>query len=303
MDLNFTNATFIENVRFDNMKCNNLIFKDTNFLDGGGIKNRDENNALHIKYLEFRPYRLSSDFVIDIGNFANKNGILEPKSGTIETIKFENLKIGNSKIYFVGLNNKFKSANFRNMILDNVVFQNSDLSNCYFLNATINKTEFRNCKFPMNENRLVTNEILGKVEVFSFILFAPLFFLLTHFLLTFLDKDFFSFSPNYVESPMMLFLSVIIIFLLAISMMLILLSSFASINLVIEAISWLFRKILNVLNLKDKLFKTFHMHHAIADEKLIYKNFEDKKDLINSSLLNLTTTYSQLKNNFKDTDF
>jgi uncharacterized protein YjbI with pentapeptide repeats len=152
LNINFTNATFLKSFRMDNLKCATLTFQDTNFHKGGGLKNRDSNENLYIENLIFRPYQLDSDFVIDIGQYANKEGLIEIKYGIIKKMRFENHKEGNARIYFIGLNNNLEEANFRNMVLDKVSFQNCDLSKCYFLNAKIDETEFRNCKFDINND-------------------------------------------------------------------------------------------------------------------------------------------------------
>lgn len=160
LDIDFSNAVFIKDFRMDNVKCGNLIFKDTIFYSGGGIKNKGEKNKVYIQKLVLRPYQLESDFVIDIGKYANSDGIMEVnKYGVIENIRFENHKIGSGIIYFIGLNRKLKKANFRNMKLDNVSFQNSNLSKCYFLNAKVDLTEFRNCEFKRKAD-FVDNKII-----------------------------------------------------------------------------------------------------------------------------------------------
>lgn len=156
LNLNFTKTIFLEYFRMDNLKCNELIFKDTEFHDGGAIKNRGGQNEVYINKLIFRPYQLESDFVIDIGKYANSDGVIEPdKYGVIKNIRFENHKIGSGVVYFIGLNEQLKEANFRNMILDSVSFQNSDLRQCYFLNAKVDKTEFRNCEFDKKGDFLI----------------------------------------------------------------------------------------------------------------------------------------------------
>jgi len=159
LDLDFTKVVFLKYFRMDNLKCNQLIFKDTEFHSGGGIKNRGGENQVNIQNLEFRPYRLDTDFVIDIGKYGNKEGSIESSTGAIKKIRFENHKIGNGVVYFIGLNKKLEEANFRNMILDNVSFQNCNLSKCYFLNAKVDETEFRNCEFNVNKDYMGNQRI------------------------------------------------------------------------------------------------------------------------------------------------
>lgn len=99
LNLSFNNTIFLEYVRFDNIKCNILDFRDTTFYNGGGIKNRSEDENLNIKNLNFRPEILESDFVIDIGKYANNSGLQTNKIGIIKNIKFENHKVGNGKVF------------------------------------------------------------------------------------------------------------------------------------------------------------------------------------------------------------
>lgn len=153
--IDFTETIFVEYFRMDNLECKEIIFQDTEFHDGGGIKNRNGNQEVQIENLIFRPYQLESDFVIDIGKYANDMGRIESNHyGVIKKIKFENHKKGKGIVYFIGFNEYVEEANFRNMILDYVSFQNCDLSKCYFLNAKMNEVEFRNCKFPSNFDNL-----------------------------------------------------------------------------------------------------------------------------------------------------
>lgn len=309
LDVDFTHVTFIENVRFDNIKCNKLILKDTKFLDGGCIKNREKDKNLYIKELEFRPYALESDFVIDIGGYVNDKGLLEfDKQGIIESLKFENHKIGNGKIFFIGFNDYLQKADFRNMILDKVFFQNCDLKNCYFLNSKINSTEFRNCYFPKNENRKFNNDILGQKNSVASILFvfmSPFIFI---YLLGFIQID------NIFNNILSLIYAILIISFTFIF--------FASLNSLEQFISHYIRMFLNWLSRKEysntqnlsSLQKSFNVHNCIADENEIYKtmdenatknqpNFSIKKGTLEITLDSLSSSYSQLKDNFKDKDF
>jgi uncharacterized protein YjbI with pentapeptide repeats len=185
--INFTKTVFLKYFRMDNLKCKDLILQDTEFHNGGGIKNRNAKNEycenkVYIKNLIFRPYKLETDFVIDIGYNANEDGIIESLTGTIKNIKFENHKNGKGIIYFIGLNDNLDKADFKNMMLDNVSFQNCNLSCCYFLNAKVDETEFRNCTFPEREDEL--NSYLGKylgLGSITFILLTVIIFFLGNF--------------------------------------------------------------------------------------------------------------------------
>ncbi len=152
ISIEFKNCIFLENSRFDNIKCKNLKFLDCRFLDGGSLKNKNKENALDIDQLILSIYELQGDFVVDIGKYANQQGVIETTTGKIENIEFTNQQVGDGRVFFIGLNDKLKYGNFRNRILDNVVFQNSTLERCYFLNSKIDETEFRNVFFPKYEN-------------------------------------------------------------------------------------------------------------------------------------------------------
>ena len=294
LDIDFTNTTFIKNVRFDNLKCKKLILKDTMFLDGGGIKNRKEDKNLFIEELEFRPYTLNSDFVIDIGAYANDEGLLElNKQGVIQKLRFENHKIGDGKIFFIGLNTDLEEANFKNMILDNVFFQNCDLKNCYFLNSKINITEFRNCYFPQNDNRKFLYDIHGRKEAIAFVIFPiiilPLFYTLKGFI-----KIDTVFDNLMTRAYAILFIFLIILFL-------------ASLNALEQFVASYIRRFRNKDTQNEKNhIKSFNVHSCIADERKVYKHldrYEHKKETLQKTLDSLSSSYGQLKDNFKDKDF
>lgn len=300
-DIDFTNSIFKKNIRFDNLKCKKLIFTDTLFLDGGAIKNRNQDKNLQIEELEFRPYSLQSDFVIDLGAYVNrKSNLVElDNQGIIERIKFENHKVGDGKIFFIGLNQYVQKVDFRNMLLDKVYFQNCNLENCYFLNSKIDKTEFRNCYFPQNQNRILTNQITGYNTIISLgispIMIIPFF--------TF--EDIFSSFPNL---SILISLPYILLFL-------------AYLNLWVEFLSYFIRNsnfhIVRIGKIKriDNEIQTLNMHYSIADEKLIYDKLENflkiknkneikiYREKLQVSLDSLASSYSQLKDNFKDKDF
>lgn len=305
-DIDFTNAVFKKNIRFDNLKCKELIFKDTLFLDGGAIKNRGKDKSLQIKKLEFRPYSLESDFVIDLGTFANEKSLAElDNQGIIEEIKFENHKVGEGNIFFIGLNEYVKEVNFRNMILDKIFFQNCNLENCYFLNSKIDKTEFRNCYFPQNKNRMLNNQIIGKYESIFFLMIFPLISALILIFAEYMLTDDITADMLFIIA----FLFIIPVY-------------FASINLWIEIFYFyiyklgiFIEKILSSIFSIEKRLKVLNVHYGIADEKLIYEElnkfqeiknkdiFIKEKKKLEISLDSLSSSYNQLKDNFKDKDF
>lgn len=303
-DLDFTNAIFKKNIRFDNLRCKKLIFKDTLFLDGGAIKNRDKDKNLQIEELEFRPYSLESDFVIDLGSYVNReNSLVElDNQGVIKQIKFENHKVGEGKIFFIGLNQYAEKVDFRNMLLDKVFFQNCNLEKCYFLNSKIDKTEFRNCYFPQNQNRVLNNQITGKYESTAFLLVFPLLFLLTYYIV---EKQILESYDNLIYGYIFMSIFYLIVFL-------------SSLNLWIELISYIIERInskIKKIRKVDNHLNSFNVHFCIADEKIIYKEFdnflkikdkkkfESNKKKLEISLDSLSSSYSQLKDNFKDKDF
>lgn len=299
-DVDFTNATFVKNVRFENVKCRHLVFTNTKFLDGGAIKNRNGDQNLIIGHLEFRPYSLGSDFVIDIGGYANDEGLIEKNhQGIIKSLRFENHKEGSGTIFFVGLNEHLVNANFKNMILDKVSFQNCDLKNCYFLNSKIDKTEFRNCYFPQNYNRRLLTSIQENREtraIFTFpILLGGAFLSYIYFenpIIQGLIRNAWSLYPLIIVS------SIYIIFFLS------------SLNIWAELIFSILAKLLNEKGISAR---SFQVHYAVADELEIYKklvklsnqevNFKIQQNILQETLDSLSSTYAQLKDNFQDKDF
>jgi len=277
--LDFSYAVFINNIRFDNLKCKSIIFQDTNFLDGGGLKNKNGDKNLKIKELIFKPYSIESDFVIDIGKYAkNDTSIIQHREGIIEKIEFENHKKGDGYVFFIGINQHTLEAHFENRLLDKVYFQNCDLSNCYFLNAKIEDTEFRNCTFPKNKNKVNNLEFFSKNDtVAKFLLPLMMLFYMWYFL-------------DNIENSDLLSIVVIVIFFPVFVMV-----SLASLDHILELILGF-----------TKIFQ--QEHYCIADEKKIYKQLNRKPDNLNITTLQITleslsASYSQLKNNFKDKDF
>ncbi len=290
--VNFTDVVFIEYFRMDNLKCEELIFQDTEFHDGGGIKNRGIERGTQINKLIYKPYQLESDFVIDIGRYANAEGLVETNLyGVIQKIQFENHKIGNGIIYFIGLNHQLEEGNFRNRILDNVSFQNCNLSRCYFLNAKVNETEFRYCEFPQQKEPFSYNLLLGLRDIYTpFIAGGLLIFLL------------------YI----MKFIPEVIVFELYIKLLLVL-----TIIIIFPHIYQGFNYFLSTLIKENSIhgnhtlntLKFVNYHFCIADEKKILNNFNYKlaskedKERIKDSLYMLETVYTQLKENFSNTDY
>lgn len=294
LDIDFTETVFIEYFRMDNLKCRKLILRDTEFYDGGGIKNRDGIKKVNIENLIFRPYILESDFVIDIGKYANKKGYIESNNyGLIINIKFENHKKGKGIIYFIGLNKYTNSAIFRNMILDNVSFQNCDLCKCYFLNAKVDKTEFRSCEFPqihqgatlyvVDEYKhkgiiLLTVGIIGTVVVL-------------YILGNNKDLNF----PYGILAGVWYLLPV-----LAILIMIPLASTIYHLEFLIS----LFIPENKHKNINK--IKTIHYHKGIADELSINTDFTSSKEnkiKIQDTIAALESVYRQLKINFSKHDF
>jgi len=318
-ELDFTKAVFLKNIRFDNIKCKKIIFQDTEFLDGGGIKNREKDKNLQIKSLIFKPYRVDSDFVIDIGQYINRDtSLIELKQGIIEEIQFENHKIGDGYIFFIGLN-KDTEAHFENMLLDKVYFQNCNLEKCYFLNAKIENTEFRSCEFPWRLDLKWINSLQWKSTRKEKIKKSILIFIIfiIGLILAFIVMNS-GINDEEDISEMTFFFLVVISFLLLLLLLLI-----GTLNIIIEFILYYFAKILqkyvscistkvsallpNTTNIhKEKLKK----HISIADEHKIFNQLESVNNLnktemikFQKTLLSLEASYSQLQNNFKEKDF
>jgi hypothetical protein len=298
----FKNVTFKQYVRFNDIQCEELEFLNVSFEKGGGLKNREGKFTLDIGHLIFRPFQVENDFVIDLGNYANKDGFLETeKIGRIREIEFENHKEGSGQIYLIGINQYTEVAHFKNKILDRVSFQNCDLSNCYFLNAKIDKTEFRNCIFPEIRNHKYVNEIAGKESAYSLI-FIGITFPIAFGMLVFGSFD----------------LSVSWIFFLY------LVTLIGYIPLLLYAFSAVFHPIEyyvsyympsyknNILN----SVKNFHHHIGVSDENQINQelhkffkkskqddNYLIERNRLQQSYFNLIELYRQLKENFDKNDF
>jgi len=285
----FINCTFKGNLRIDNLKCNKLVFKDCIFLQGGGLKNREGNNKLHIKELIFKPFKLEGDFVIDLGKFSTDNGLINNETGIIENIKFENHQIGNGRIFFVGLNEKLVKGDFRNRILDNVIFENSNLENCCFLNSKIDKTEFRNIEFNKAINiplfLLKENRIEG-VFISLFILIGTI--LIGIFLMNQNINDNINVNVIFV-----FFVIILIIFIVMIGLS------------VLDVIYTFLLKIL--VQIIDKKSNTFlNRHISTKDEELILNELKLRKNKnysdVLTSLNSLKHLYDELALNFSKTD-
>jgi len=98
LNFKFDNAVFESYARFDNIKCNKITFKDTKFLSGGSIKSREKKDNLEIDTLVFRPLELGSDFMIDLGKYADENSILSTDEDKLRFINFPIINEYNSKI-------------------------------------------------------------------------------------------------------------------------------------------------------------------------------------------------------------
>jgi len=286
----FKNCIFEGNLRIDNIKCKRLEFKDCRFLDGGGIKNRDRNENLEIETLIFKPYELEGDFVIDIGGFANSNGLIDSNRGVIKKIEFENHQKGDGRIFFVGLTEKTE-GDFRNRILDKVIFENCDLRNCAFLNSKVDKTEFRNVKFDKIENLTIERLFEDRIEKGSFIkcLFLLIVFQGLLFIITIKSDDLFSY-----------------IFLLGI------LISFLLVFIIMSlSIDTCYTKFLSKISIFFDPYNNSYLNKHIStdDEKLILKEFKKLRENKNNNYVSIVESlrvlkelYDQLAINFLKTD-
>lgn len=293
----FDNVTFKQYVRFNDIQCEELEFLNVSFEKGGGLKNREGQYTLDIGRLIFRPFQVENDFVIDLGNYANKDGFLETeKIGRIREIEFENHKEGNGQIYLIGINQYTEVAHFRNKILDQVSFQNCSLANCYFLNAKIDKTEFRNCVFPEIRNHFRVNGLDIKTNISMLIFFV----LSVPLVLNNLNNNFFDF-----DNPIFFFIFIFFV------PFYVLLGLFA-LNGISHPIEYWVSGVIKG-NKKTSLNKieNFHHHFGVKDEEIInnaLKNFKDSKNLaareqLQQSYFNLIELYRQLKENFDKSDF
>jgi len=268
----FKNCTFLENTRFDNIKCKSLEFDDCRFLDGGGVKNRDEKDNLNIEKLVLRLYELQGDFVVDIGKYANDNGDIELKTGTIKNIEFSNHQVGDGRVFFVGLNEKLENGDFRNRILDKVVFENCDLKNSYFLNSKVDKTEFRNVEFPFIWN--ISKVSIGyKLSYFRFIIILSA--------ITFLLIYLFKLQNDYL-------IGFAIIFIL----------------FYFPLLDYFYTSFLLIFTTKNKNNNTFlNSKIGTIDEYKIIENIKNKPDEQNKeNIKSLKDLYEQLAINFSKTD-
>jgi uncharacterized protein YjbI with pentapeptide repeats len=282
----FTNCTFEGNLRIDNIKCKKLEFKDCRFLDGGGIKNRNGDKKLEIEDLVFKPYELEGDFVIDIGGFANFDGLIDSNRGLIKNIKFENPQKGSGRIFFIGLTEETK-GDFRNRILDNVIFENCNLKNCAFLNSKVDKTEFRNVKFDKQINRPLIGIFEDRIEDWKYAVLIFSFFILLIFLL-------FNLKINVKDIIDYAFFIIVFIFFFIFSTVI---------------FDTLYTGILYVIFhkfLKSKNNRTYlNQHIATYDEELILKKLDNSKPnykQILESLKSLKHLYDELAINFLKTD-
>ena len=298
----FSHTIFYKYFSIKNIKCETLKFKDTEFLEGGAIKNRGSSKSLEIKNLIFRPFRLDADFVIDLGRYVNKEYTEEDSYGVIDDIVFENHKLGSGRVHFIGLNDKMTQADFRNRILDNVSFQNCDLSKCYFLNAKVNKTEFRNCEFPHMHQGVSINIVDEKpwsdiLSIFiGFILIAILYGLSSGSMNNYFNEEIMNNIYKLLQGFYWLLPFIVIMFLVVIIK-------------TIYFIEWLLSSSIseNKFQFINKI-KTLHHHKAIADEillsgKLFFTTSEKNRKKLQETIASLESVYKQLKINFSKKDF
>ena len=281
LNIKFINCTFLENSRFDDIKCKSLVFEDCSFLDGGGIKNKNDENSLDIDYLKLGLYELEGDFVVDIGKYAKDDGTIELKEGRIKKLEFENPQKGSGRIFFIGLNKKLEKGIFVNRILDRVIFQNSNLTNCYFLNAKVDKTEFRNVVFPKFDNLgyFFIRENSKDGFIISFFVLLELFVFLI----------FISFKVTFNSEIDLIFICVL----------------FLQIIIIFSMMDVSYTKILSLgkkfLDRKNDTFLNAHLGTK-DEEKIIekVKNTNSKENIENIRVLKVL--YENLAINFLNTD-
>ncbi len=288
----FVNCVFKGNLRIDNIKCYKLEFKDCRFLDGGGIKNRGKDNALYIKNFIFKPYELEGDFVIDLGAYADENGLISDKTGCIENLEFENHQKGSGRIFFVGLNDKLEFGNFRNRILDNVIFENCDLRRCVFLNSKVDKTEFRNVKFNKQHNIFLMRLFSNRLEKNISICFIIIILLISPALIKFIFGYMF---PNNNEIFDYIYLAVFIFYLALL---------FIFLSIYVDSC---YTKFLSLLERKlDKENNSYlNKHISTYDEEFILTELWNRRDSYNDiieSFKALKELYEQFAINFLKTD-
>ena len=182
-ELSFTNVEFHCYPNFDNLKCKSLIIDDCSFYQGGRFK------GIFIDEMVFKVKLLERALVFSTGGYA-KDGLIVEDETYLKNIKsFSNHVDGSGKIFFVGMN--FENANFKNAMLEQVVFQNCNLSKVKFLNSDINNTEFRNCIFPKIKDRKSLNEF-NTDSTFMFTYVLPIALILSIFILLDIVKNNFS---------------------------------------------------------------------------------------------------------------
>ncbi|AZV46611.1 hypothetical protein C3L23_04775 [Nautilia sp. PV-1] len=296
----FDKCVFEKNVRFDDIKCKKLIFKDCTFKDGGGIKNREGENSLDIELLDLGFYELDGDFIVDIGMYARDDGTLQTTIGRIKELKFNNPQKGNGRVFFVGLNEKLEKGVFVNRVLDNVVFQNCDLRNCYFLNAKVDKTEFRNVTFNSFEDTYYMfvredgkDGVITAFFLFIFIILGNILF----YKYNFPDKEnlldvFFVFLMSFI------FIMSFIIILMPLDSVYIFFLSCG------RKLTFLLDKVFTFFNSKRTIKELYlNTHLGTKDEEKIIKILKKqngKQNVIN--LRSLKTLYENLAINFMKTD-
>lgn len=268
----FEKCVFLENARFEDIKCKKLTFNDCRFLDGGSIKNKK--GKLYIKELDLKIYELVGDFVVDLGRFTKTS--LHDDYGIIEYIRFSNHQKGSGRIFFIGLNDKLKKGDFSNRILDNVIFQNCTLENCYFLNSKIESTKFLNVVFPHFKDHIFNIDI-----VISMICLITIF-LFVYFMKSIKDLEY----DNLIITSSIYFLYFFVIVFLII--------------LALYPLSVFYNFLLKTIGLVDH--KT-NRHIGIADEESVIKELKEKGfRKAQENLTSLKYMYDQLVINFEKQD-
>jgi len=293
LNFKFDNAVFESYARFDNIKCNKITFKDTKFLSGGSIKSREKKDNkkdnLEIDTLVFRPLELGSDFMIDLGKYADENSILSHENGVIKNIQFNNHQIGDGRVFFVGLNDSLNNGDFRNRILDNVIFKNCDLRKCQFASSKVNETEFRNCTFPVIRNQLAAHPFYKRLYT-DFILFPSLVILIY-----FVSINNVVLESLSIYNEFYIFLAPFLIYVLL-----------ASVHPFLQPIEYTISKIFHWIPIGSYAYegaRTFNYHFSTKDEEKIFSDKKASKKEKMESLNSLLHVYKQLKENFEKNDF
>ena len=289
--LYFKEVTFKEEVSFRKMILERLEFKDVTFKKNVAIKD------MGINTLILRPYEINANVVVNVDGYAEEDGTLvesKPEIHYINNIEFEDPHICKAKIFFIGT--KFENGDFRNRLLDNVVFQNCDFENTYFLNSFLDKTTFLNCEFPIVENYTKYNFLGENTSNILFSLGLYIIGLIPFFELSF-EKNFDRFAIYNI-----IFVIPTILTIITFSYLLFLMLETLFFNL--------YR--IGLFKNKDKPLIAHHL--GIADEQKIIDYIKSEKELSQNnlefkknkliiykrSLENINAIYNDLKINFRN---